>query len=278
MEAESGAVNSGSEWASRGLALLEVTLVYVVVLVVVAGVTLLPLAGWIRHHLHRPFLEYLAMGAVVALVAGFSRVPLGRWGISGKGLAAQRDAALTCVLPFAVGKALTYPLGPRAALHSLVEPVIAVGVIAACAWLLRNRPASSLAAAVVGLALAMDVAPARALTALVFFAVFLGPIEELLFRGYMQSRLNEAWGRPWRLGAASCGAGLLITAGLFSVFHVLNLPALFAGRFEPLWVTAIPTFAWGLAFGFLRERTGSLVPPALAHGVPQAIAWAVLGR
>lgn len=41
---------------------------------------------------------------------------------------------------------------------------------------------------------------------------------------------------------------------------------------------AMPSFAWGLAFGYLRERTGSLLPPALVHGIPQAIAWAFLGR
>lgn len=270
---------AGGPWStSRLVAVIEVTLVLATVVAAVAGVTRLGAAGLVRQHLHRPFLEYLAIAVVVAGVITASRVSLASCGLSAKGLPALFEAGLKCMVPFAVGNALSFPLGSRAALHSLAEPLIVAGVVTACAWLLRAGPAPSLAAGVVGLAVAVNLAPARALSALVFFAVVLGPIEELLFRGYIQSRLNRAWGRPWRVGKAPCGAGLLITAGLFSAFHVLNLPLLLAGQLEPLWVAAIPTCAWGLAFGYLRERTGSLIPPALAHGMPQAIAWVFLGR
>jgi membrane protease YdiL (CAAX protease family) len=73
------------------------------------------------------------------------------------------------------------------------------------------------------------------------------------------------------------GWGLLSTAVLFGVFHVLNLPELYAGRLDPAWGAGVAAGAWGLSFGYLREWSGSIVAPALVHGVPQGIAAAVLG-
>jgi membrane protease YdiL (CAAX protease family) len=73
------------------------------------------------------------------------------------------------------------------------------------------------------------------------------------------------------------GWGLLVTALLFGVFRVLNLPELYAGRLDPAWGAGVAAGAWGLFFGYLREWSGSIVAPALVHGVPQGIATAVLG-
>ena len=58
------------------------------------------------------------------------------------------------------------------------------------------------------------------------------------------------------------GGGLLLTAVLFALYHL---------RFE-LWGLLGKT-AFGLVFGLLRDRTGRLVSPAMAHG----ITWTVLG-
>jgi hypothetical protein len=38
-------------------------------------------------------------------------------------------------------------------------------------------------------------------------------------RGYLQSRLDEAFGRPMRLVGIQCGAGLIITCFLFGLCH-----------------------------------------------------------
>jgi len=73
------------------------------------------------------------------------------------------------------------------------------------------------------------------------------------------------------------GWGLPITAALFGVFHLLNLPQLYAGQVDLQWGAGVAAAAWGLFFGFLREWSGSVVAPALVHGVPQGIASAVLG-
>jgi len=78
--------------------------------------------------------------------------------------------------------------------------------------------------------------------------------EETLFRGDLQPTLQRMLGR---------GAGLLLTAVIFAVYHL---------RFGLLGL--LGKTAFGLLFGILRDRTGGrLVAPALAHW----ISWTVLG-
>ena len=258
---------------SRTRAVAEVIGVFILALLAVAAVTRSPAGEWQRRTTPRPFLEYLAMGAVALGAMALSR----RWweyGMAGQAGARQLDAAVKCVAVFAVGKAALFFLGPRQAMHSLAEPIVVIGVIAGCAWLLGSGKAPPAVGALLLIPAGMQLSG----SALVFYPLFLGPAEELLFRGFIQSRLTMAFGRPWRTAGAAWGPGLILASVLFALFHVVNLPALFALRWEPLWVLAVPTFAWGAALGYLRERTDGLLAPILAHGVPQGIAFAVLGR
>jgi hypothetical protein len=89
--------------------------------------------------------------------------------------------------------------------------------------------------------------------------------EEIFFRGYVQSRLNQAFGRPWRLLGVPFGPGLLGAAALFGLVHVLNTVDYFEGVYRPAWWHGVATGA-ALYTGFLRERTGSVVAPAIVHG------------
>jgi membrane protease YdiL (CAAX protease family) len=101
--------------------------------------------------------------------------------------------------------------------------------------------------------------------------------EELLFRGYIQSRLNEAFGKPFQFYGVHWGWGILITSLLFGFMHVVNTGSLVIGHWQPTWWWGFWTFFSGFVFGFVREKTGSIVAPALLHGLPQAIASAFLG-
>ena len=74
----------------------------------------------------------------------------------------------------------------------------------------------------------------------VLFFVFVGPIEELVFRGYIQSRLNEAFDRPYRFFGISWGSGLIITSLLFAFVHVTNY------NFNPLIGHYSLDWGWGL--------------------------------
>jgi membrane protease YdiL (CAAX protease family) len=93
--------------------------------------------------------------------------------------------------------------------------------------------------------------------------------EEILFRGYIQSRLNRAFGKPFHTWGVRWGLGLIITAILFGSMHF------FHGTGTLWW--GLWTIFPGLVFGFLREKTGGIVAPAIAHGVPAAIVYVFMG-
>jgi membrane protease YdiL (CAAX protease family) len=117
----------------------------------------------------------------------------------------------------------------------------------------------------------------RALSALLFYVFFLGFGEELLFRGYIQSRLNMAFGRPFAFFGVPWGWGALIASALFALMHALNLGSLAIGDWQPTPWWALWTFPGGLALAFVREKTGSIVAPTLLHGLPQGIGYALMG-
>ena len=77
--------------------------------------------------------------------------------------------------------------------------------------------------------------------------------EELLFRGLLQGELIErGWIRPWACGLS--GANIFVSL-LFTVFHLWS--------HSPVW--AVLVFFPSLAFGYLRDRFGSVVPSILMH-------------
>lgn len=90
--------------------------------------------------------------------------------------------------------------------------------------------------------------------------------EELFFRGYAQSRLNEAFARPYRVLGTDFGPGLFIASALFGLVHGLNTYNYFqcAGRFN--YCHALVT-ASALFHGLLRERTGTIVAPIIVHAL-----------
>ena len=91
-----------------------------------------------------------------------------------------------------------------------------------------------------------------------FFLIGLG--EEVFWRGYIQSRLNDAFGRPHAFRGISWGPGLVITAVLFGVTHPI-----FGGIAQ--WPWALWTAAMGVALGLIREKANSVLPGAFAHGL-----------
>ena len=60
--------------------------------------------------------------------------------------------------------------------------------------------------------------------------------EEIFFRGYIQSRVNQAFGRPWQVLGLQFGVGLIVSSLLFGFIHALNTVDYFSGRFEFAWL------------------------------------------
>ena len=81
--------------------------------------------------------------------------------------------------------------------------------------------------------------------------------EEVFYRGYMQSRMNEVFPKRIRVLSAPLGFGWLFTAVLFALGH-------FMIDFRP---ETLATFFPGLVFGWLRERTGSVVASTIFHAL-----------
>lgn len=89
------------------------------------------------------------------------------------------------------------------------------------------------------------------LISLVVSAVIIAPlIEEIVFRGVFQTSLLRVFrGMRW--------PALLVASAVFSVIHFSVVP----------WQGLISLFVLGLVFGYVYERTGSLLTPILAHAV-----------
>lgn len=109
----------------------------------------------------------------------------------------------------------------------------------------------------------------RSLAMTVGLFVFTGFGEEIFFRGYVQSRLNEAFSRPWQIIGMRCGPGLIITCLLFGLVHVFNPVDLVSGRWELDWWALFPSV--GIVYGCLRERTGTVLAGAVTHGLAGAV-------
>lgn len=106
---------------------------------------------------------------------------------------------------------------------------------------------------------------------LIYQLVFSGFGEEIYYRGYIQSRINQEFGRTYRIFGVAFGPGLIIAALLFGLSHVLNWFQPFGGQVAFAWWWGIWTCVSGLLYGLLREKTGSVVAPGLAHGVLDAV-------
>jgi membrane protease YdiL (CAAX protease family) len=90
--------------------------------------------------------------------------------------------------------------------------------------------------------------------------------EEFIFRGYIQSRLNEVLGRPFCLGGIQFGWSLVIASFLFGFVHIFNRVDFIDGRYDLQWSWGIGAFLAGIMFGCLREKTGSILSGAVLHG------------
>jgi len=95
----------------------------------------------------------------------------------------------------------------------------------------------------------------KAFAEFVTYGVFVGFGEEIIFRGYMQS---------------------MITSALFGLTHVGITTSLITGQANLYWAWGFWTFFGGLVFGLVREKSASILAPSLLHGLPQAIASAVM--
>lgn len=78
--------------------------------------------------------------------------------------------------------------------------------------------------------------------------------EEFFYRGFLQTRLRDAWPQGRVFLGSRLGPAFFVTAALFAIGHL--------AIFE---VARLAVFFPALLFGWLRERTGTVVGACLLH-------------
>lgn len=92
--------------------------------------------------------------------------------------------------------------------------------------------------------------------------------EEFFFRGYLQTRLNQLLGQPFNLFGVAIGWGLVLTAFIFMIFHLL-----FAIN---IWNLGV--FLPALVMGWLKDKTGSITAPIVFHALSNIFLYSFQGR
>ncbi len=96
--------------------------------------------------------------------------------------------------------------------------------------------------------------------------------EEIFFRGYIQSRVNRAFGRPYALLGMNFGIGLFVSALFFGLIHALNTVDYFEGRYTLAIWYGLQNIGVGLYYGAIRERTATIVAGGVCHGLVDVLA------
>lgn len=93
--------------------------------------------------------------------------------------------------------------------------------------------------------------------------LFVGPAEELLFRGAVQGRLRESWG-VW--------PAIILASLLFGLIHILAVP----GDLGDQLPYALVATMLGIPLGYLYEYTKNIIVPSLIHGAYNATIFGFL--
>lgn len=253
------------------LVMIEVVFVFVLVSALFRwAMTLAPQQG---NKLFLPYALVLAVSGMLYVWRGSGR----QEGVSVDRLRAQGQMIATGFFPvFLLSLLLTqvdWQRWPGAVLISLA----ALGMLAGFAWLARGKPewnGNGLAGGLLLLAgLPFAARAGDVLLSILYFYLFVALGEELLFRGYVQTRLNAVFGYSFVWLDIRWGWGLVMSALLFGLWH-LGWP-----MGAPAWPQVLWTAFAGLLFGAVREKSASVIAPVVLHGIlnygPQAVLFAL---
>lgn len=267
------------------LAVVEVSLVtFVAVPYLTLGINrLFPgLRSWQKEILDFPFEVFIyvivvAMSLIMIILHGKKPAD---YGIHFQNLKYQLEIAATCFIPVALSYT-PIAMGADETTWSgaIIMAVVNLGLLLFLGLILHKKTlVPALGTAAVWLLLwpseLSGVQPpvGKAIALFLTYALFVGFGEEILFRGYMQSRLNEVFGKPYRFFEVPFGWSAVITALLFGLMHVGILRWILGVSTEVAWAWGFWTIFGGLVLSFVREKSGGILAPALLHGMPQAIA------
>ncbi|MCM8750472.1 CPBP family intramembrane metalloprotease [Thermomicrobiaceae bacterium CFH 74404] len=274
--------------AERFLALIEVVAVWASSLALLWAFSrgLPAIDDWQRDVFGQPFLTTLFVFiALPLLLLLATRRSLPAYGLTFAPIARPLEAGCLALAVLGPLSGLAFPLlialdlSPTGWPGAVVLALCYAASLPVVAYAVRNtqpvEQRAPQARAVTGLVLSLGLAlalaalarPHTSLVPAILYRLFVVALaEEVFFRGYVQSRLNESFGRPYRLLGAPCGWGLAIAALFFGLAHALSP----AGPFQ--WGWGLWTAILGVIFGYLREKSGSVLAPTVVHGILIAVA------
>jgi hypothetical protein len=277
---------------SKILAFLEILLVYAVMQAIGIALRSTGIDGWQRQNLGWSYTGMFIFVGIPALVIWLTRRDWAEYGVSRADWETNLDigikAYLVRIIPyvFGVGGAIWLMIDRNQISGGAFVALMEIIGVAVMIWVLnRQKPVKSgrgnlivtvlLLFFPILLALAMNKLSMIVVSTVVWQFVFSGFGEEFVWRGYVQSRLNQAFGRPMRMFGVQFGAGLIIASLLFGLLHAFNTYDAAIGFASLSWGSALSSSVAGLFFGLLREKTGTLLAPGIAHGLPDAVGEAL---
>ncbi|MBN2044930.1 MAG: CPBP family intramembrane metalloprotease [Anaerolineales bacterium] len=264
----------------KGLAILEVLFVRGVIFGLGIALTYTPIFDWQVRNLPHVFTSHILFILIPVTWLWVTRRNLTAYGIAFNYLPKDARTAMSAYLPAAIGGAALGFVSFSRWDGALVMSLIQIGVLFWVSTALkRPDPKSGLVTVMLSLFLfgiygwqsgSLPGLP-TALIRFVYYLFFVGLGEEILNRGYVLTRLNEAFGCPYRFHEVSWGWGAILSAAIFGLSHVLNGWNVLTGEFTPMWWWGAWTFFGALVFTYIREISGSVIPAAIVHGLPQAL-------
>jgi membrane protease YdiL (CAAX protease family) len=103
-----------------------------------------------------------------------------------------------------------------------------------------------------------------------------GFIEELFYRGFIQSSINLEFGKTWKIGETKYGPGLLISSLLYSLSRGMRSLRPWIGVFSVSWSWTVFAFTVGIFYGLIREKSGDIISSGSANALIDAIGEAFI--
>ncbi len=270
------------------LVILEVSLVFALIMALIVALRSTAVYRWEIQHLGWSYTGMLIYVGIPVVAVWLTRRSWAEYGVSSADWRTNLDTGIKASLVRCIPTLLGWwgvrllMLDSDSLVGGAFEILLWIIALALMVWLLnRHKPVKSGRANIIliilflllplGVALAMNRLSVVIVSTIVWQFVFSGFGEEFVYRGYYQSRLNQAFGRPVRLFGIQFGVGLIIASLFFGLNHALNTYDPAIGLSSLAWGPALGSFAAGLFLGVLCEKTGTLVAPGIAHGFLDAV-------
>jgi membrane protease YdiL (CAAX protease family) len=119
----------------------------------------------------------------------------------------------------------------------------------------------------------LSLAPGSVAAWLFFEGIFVGPTEEIPFRGLLQTFLMQRSSGRVRLWKYEMHVAGVILAILFAIAHLTSFWT------ENFWIALgqqVYAFALGILYAYWREKSGSLLSPIIGHNVSDGVEYVLM--